>query len=134
MRRRIIGLATQFPFLCATVTRLISLVIQWLLNLKIYKLQKHSDMFGIEATNGLQKLIYSSLDGLRNCFILRRTVCGIILFLDRLFTKLILSTDALQKLFYSSTKNHLRKYWCVDLHFFNVFDSLHSSLLWQNVK
>ena len=87
MRRRIIGLATQFPFLFAMVTRLISLVIQRLLNLKIYKLQKHSNMFGIEATNGLQKLIYSLLDGLRNCFILRQTVCGIILFLDRLFAK-----------------------------------------------
>ena len=110
MRRRIIRLVTQFPFLFAMVTRLISLVIQRLLNLKIYKLQKHSDMFGIEETNGLQKLIYSSWDGLRNCFIIQQTVCGIILFLHRLFPKLILLTDALQKLFYSSTKNRLRKF------------------------
>ena len=134
MQRYFVGFAMYLAYFFATITRLISSVIRRLLNLKIYKLQKHYDMFGIEGTNGLQKLIYSLLDGLRNFLILWWTVCGIILFLDRLFAKLILSTDALHKLFYSSTKNRLRKYWCVDLHFFKVFDSLHSSLLWQNVK
>ena len=62
-------------------------------------------MFSIEVTDGLLKLVYSSMDGLRNCFILRRTVCGIIFFFDKQFGEF----------FYSSTNHHLRKYWCVDV-------------------
>ena len=116
MRCKFIVFVTYFPFLFATVTRLfstltrlISSVIQRLLNLKIYKLLRHSDMFSIEATNDLWKLVYSLTNDLRNCFILRRTVCGIFLFLDGLFADIILLTNSLQKLFYSSTNHRFRK-------------------------
>ena len=53
------------------------------------------------------EIIYSSTDGLRNCFILQRAVRGI----------LFSSIEKLREFFYSSTNLCLRKLWCVELNF-----------------
>ena len=66
---------------------------------------KHSDLFVVEAKDGLQKL-----------FIPRRTFSGIVLFFNgRLWEFFFSSIDSLPGIFYSLTSLCLTKCWCVEL-------------------